>query len=69
MSNVTVHRGETARFDCKIVAQEPEPSVEWYRHVAVNGSYFDADGAPYLEQLDVLALFTFPLYKQYYEGV
>ena len=52
-SNQTVYAGGTVTFECRILS-DLQHHVQWLRHYAVNGSYYDTDnGTAYVTAITV----------------
>ncbi|CAM1296228.1 FGFR4 (predicted) [Pycnogonum litorale] len=45
LKNQTVYVGETTKFDCQFLS-DPQPSMQWLRHVKINGTYITVQGVP-----------------------
>ncbi|XP_072005371.1 fibroblast growth factor receptor 1 isoform X5 [Engystomops pustulosus] len=49
-ANKTVTVGSNAEFHCKVYS-DPQPHIQWLRHLEINGSKIGSDGLPYVEIL------------------
>ncbi|MEE6524427.1 hypothetical protein FKM82_023892, partial [Ascaphus truei] len=49
-ANKTVTVGSNAEFYCKVYS-DPQPHIQWLKHIEVNGSKIATDGFPYVEVL------------------
>ncbi|XP_075063143.1 fibroblast growth factor receptor 1 isoform X3 [Mixophyes fleayi] len=49
-ANKTVTIGSNAEFLCKVYS-DPQPHIQWLRHIEINGSKMASDGFPYVEIL------------------
>ncbi|UYV60768.1 FGFR3 [Cordylochernes scorpioides] len=49
--NTTAILGSTVTFDCKFLS-DLQPDLAWLRHTAVNGSFVDASGNPYIDKIE-----------------
>ncbi|XP_069801145.1 fibroblast growth factor receptor 1 isoform X3 [Dendropsophus ebraccatus] len=49
-ANKTVTVGSNAEFHCKVYS-DPQPHIQWLRHLEINGSKLGSDGMPYVEVL------------------
>ncbi|XP_012814429.1 fibroblast growth factor receptor 1 isoform X2 [Xenopus tropicalis] len=49
-ANTSVIVGSTAEFFCKVYS-DPQPHIQWLRHIEINGSRVASDGFPYVEIL------------------
>ncbi|XP_016098770.1 fibroblast growth factor receptor 1-A-like [Sinocyclocheilus grahami] len=51
-ANRTVVVGSDVEFECKVFS-DPQPHIQWLKHIVVNGSRFGPDGLPYVRILKV----------------
>ncbi len=51
-ANRTVVVGSDVEFECKVFS-DPQPHIQWLKHIEVNGSRFGPDGLPYVRILKV----------------
>uniref|UniRef100_A0A673J9Z3 Fibroblast growth factor receptor n=1 Tax=Sinocyclocheilus rhinocerous TaxID=307959 RepID=A0A673J9Z3_9TELE len=49
-ANRTVVVGSDVEFECKVFS-DPQPHIQWLKHIVVNGSRFGPDGLPYVRIL------------------
>ncbi|KAG8574259.1 hypothetical protein GDO81_009111 [Engystomops pustulosus] len=49
-ANKSVTVGSNAEFHCKVYS-DPQPHIQWLRHLEINGSKIGSDGLPYVEIL------------------
>ncbi|XP_032869801.1 fibroblast growth factor receptor 1-like isoform X3 [Amblyraja radiata] len=49
-ANKTVTVGSDVEFVCKVYS-DPQPHIQWLKHVTVNGSKMGPDGSPYVQVL------------------
>ncbi|XP_067269117.1 fibroblast growth factor receptor 1-A isoform X6 [Pseudorasbora parva] len=49
-ANRTVVVGSDVEFECKVFS-DPQPHIQWLKHIEVNGSRFGPDGLPYVRIL------------------
>ncbi|XP_066449495.1 fibroblast growth factor receptor 1 isoform X5 [Eleutherodactylus coqui] len=49
-ANKTVTLGGNAEFHCKVYS-DPQPHIQWLRHLEINGTKIGTDGLPYVEIL------------------
>ncbi|XP_067269035.1 fibroblast growth factor receptor 1-A-like [Pseudorasbora parva] len=49
-ANRTVVVGSDVEFECKVFS-DPQPHIQWLKHIEVNGSRFGPDGLPYIRIL------------------
>ncbi|XP_077326064.1 fibroblast growth factor receptor 1 isoform X3 [Lithobates pipiens] len=49
-ANTSVTIGSNAEFFCKVYS-DPQPHIQWLRHIEINGSRIASDGYPYVEIL------------------
>ncbi|XP_053319012.1 fibroblast growth factor receptor 1 isoform X1 [Spea bombifrons] len=49
-ANKTVTVGSNADFYCKVYS-DPQPHIQWLKHIEINGSKIASDGYPYVEVL------------------
>lgn len=51
-ANRTAVVGSDVEFECKVFS-DPQPHIQWLKHIEVNGSRVGADGLPYVRILKV----------------
>lgn len=51
-ANRTVVVGSDVEFECKVFS-DPQPHIQWLKHIEVNGSRVGPDGLPYVRVLKV----------------
>lgn len=51
-ANRTVAVGSDVEFECKVFS-DPQPHIQWLKHIEVNGSRVGPDGLPYVRVLKV----------------
>ncbi|KAM9331076.1 fibroblast growth factor receptor 1-like [Gastrophryne carolinensis] len=56
-ANKTVTVGSDVEFYCKVYS-DPQPHIQWLRHIEINGSEIDSDGYPYVEILKTAGVNT-----------
>nr|DBA23829.1 TPA: hypothetical protein GDO54_014707 [Pyxicephalus adspersus] len=56
-ANMTVTVGGSAKLYCKVYS-DPQPHIQWLRHIEVNGSKTAPDGHPYVEILKTAGVNT-----------
>ncbi|KAE8619392.1 hypothetical protein XENTR_v10009751 [Xenopus tropicalis] len=56
-ANTSVIVGSTAEFFCKVYS-DPQPHIQWLRHIEINGSRVASDGFPYVEILKTAGVNT-----------
>ncbi|KAG8441165.1 hypothetical protein GDO86_006779 [Hymenochirus boettgeri] len=56
-ANKTVTVGSNAEFYCKVYS-DPQPHIQWLRHVEINGSKMTSDGTPLVEILKTAGVNT-----------
>ncbi|XP_041440967.1 fibroblast growth factor receptor 1 L homeolog isoform X2 [Xenopus laevis] len=56
-ANTSVTVGSTAEFSCKVYS-DPQPHIQWLRHIEINGSRVASDGFPYVEILKTAGVNT-----------
>lgn len=56
-ANKTVTVGSNAEFHCKVYS-DPQPHIQWLRHLEINGSKIGSDGYPYVEILKTAGVNT-----------
>uniref|UniRef100_P22182-2 Isoform 2 of Fibroblast growth factor receptor 1 n=1 Tax=Xenopus laevis TaxID=8355 RepID=P22182-2 len=56
-ANTSVTVGTTAEFSCKVYS-DPQPHIQWLRHIEINGSRVASDGFPYVEILKTAGVNT-----------
>ncbi|XP_063787617.1 fibroblast growth factor receptor 1 isoform X3 [Pseudophryne corroboree] len=56
-ANKTVTIGSNAEFFCKVYS-DPQPHIQWLRHIEINGSKMASDGFPYVEILKTAGVNT-----------
>ncbi|KAL0186382.1 hypothetical protein M9458_018052, partial [Cirrhinus mrigala] len=49
-ANRTVVVGSDVEFECKVFS-DPQPHIQWLKHIEVNGSRVGPDGLPYVRIL------------------
>uniref|UniRef100_A0A8C1YRP1 Fibroblast growth factor receptor n=1 Tax=Cyprinus carpio TaxID=7962 RepID=A0A8C1YRP1_CYPCA len=49
-ANRTAMVGSDVEFECKVFS-DPQPHIQWLKHIVVNGSRFGPDGLPYVRIL------------------
>lgn len=54
-ANRTAVVGSDVEFECKVFS-DPQPHIQWLKHIEVNGSRVGPDGLPYVRVLKVGAL-------------
>ncbi len=55
-ANRTVVVGSDVEFECKVFS-DPQPHIQWLKHIEVNGSRVGPDGLPYVRILKVKAIY------------
>ncbi|XP_049618238.1 fibroblast growth factor receptor 1-A isoform X2 [Syngnathus scovelli] len=56
-ANRTAVVGSDVEFECKVFS-DPQPHIQWLKHIEVNGSRVGADGLPYVRILKTAGLNT-----------
>ncbi|KAG9488632.1 fibroblast growth factor receptor 1 isoform X2 [Eleutherodactylus coqui] len=56
-ANKTVTLGGNAEFHCKVYS-DPQPHIQWLRHLEINGTKIGTDGLPYVEILKTAGVNT-----------
>lgn len=56
-ANKTVTVGSDVEFVCKVYS-DPQPHIQWLKHVMVNGSRMGPDGSPYVQVLKTAGVNT-----------
>ncbi|XP_073478433.1 fibroblast growth factor receptor 1 isoform X2 [Aquarana catesbeiana] len=56
-ANTSVTIGSNAEFFCKVYS-DPQPHIQWLRHIEINGSRIASDGFPYVEILKTAGVNT-----------
>ncbi|XP_053574053.1 LOW QUALITY PROTEIN: fibroblast growth factor receptor 1 [Bombina bombina] len=56
-ANKTVTVGSNAEFYCKVYS-DPQPHIQWLRHIEINGSKMASEGFPYVEILKTAGVNT-----------
>ncbi|XP_032869804.1 fibroblast growth factor receptor 1-like isoform X6 [Amblyraja radiata] len=56
-ANKTVTVGSDVEFVCKVYS-DPQPHIQWLKHVTVNGSKMGPDGSPYVQVLKTAGVNT-----------
>lgn len=56
-ANRTVVVGSDVEFECKVFS-DPQPHIQWLKHIEVNGSKVGSDGLPYVRVLKTAGLNT-----------
>ncbi|XP_066501028.1 fibroblast growth factor receptor 1-A isoform X1 [Hoplias malabaricus] len=56
-ANRTVVVGSDVEFECKVFS-DPQPHIQWLKHIEVNGSKVGSDGNPYVRVLKTAGLNT-----------
>uniref|UniRef100_A0A7N8XRE4 Fibroblast growth factor receptor n=1 Tax=Mastacembelus armatus TaxID=205130 RepID=A0A7N8XRE4_9TELE len=56
-ANRTAVVGSDVEFECKVFS-DPQPHIQWLKHIEVNGSRFGPDGLPYVRILKTAGLNT-----------
>ncbi|KAM5170586.1 fibroblast growth factor receptor 1 isoform 1-T1 [Mantella aurantiaca] len=56
-ANTSVTIGSNAEFFCKVYS-DPQPHIQWLRHIEINGSKIASDGYPYVEILKTAGVNT-----------
>ncbi|XP_072538520.1 fibroblast growth factor receptor 1-A isoform X2 [Salminus brasiliensis] len=56
-ANRTVVVGSDVEFECKVFS-DPQPHIQWLKHIEVNGSKMGSDGLPYVRVLKTAGLNT-----------
>lgn len=51
-ANRTAVVGSDVEFECKVFS-DPQPHIQWLKHIEVNGSRLGPDGLPYVRILKV----------------
>ncbi|NP_001296329.1 fibroblast growth factor receptor 1-A isoform 3 precursor [Danio rerio] len=51
-ANRTAVVGSDVEFECKVFS-DPQPHIQWLKHIEVNGSRYGPDGLPYVRALKV----------------
>ena len=51
-ANNTAVVGSDVEFECKVFS-DPQPHIQWLKHIEVNGSRVGPDGLPYVRVLKV----------------
>lgn len=51
-ANRTAVVGSDVEFECKVFS-DPQPHIQWLKHIEVNGSKVGDDGLPYVKVLKV----------------
>lgn len=51
-ANSTAVVGSDVEFECKVFS-DPQPHIQWLKHIEVNGSRVGPDGLPYVRVLKV----------------
>lgn len=51
-ANRTAVVGTNVEFECKVFS-DPQPHIQWLKHIEVNGSRVGPDGLPYVRILKV----------------
>uniref|UniRef100_A0AAQ4QV40 Fibroblast growth factor receptor 4 n=1 Tax=Gasterosteus aculeatus aculeatus TaxID=481459 RepID=A0AAQ4QV40_GASAC len=51
-ANITAVVGSDVQFLCKVYS-DAQPHIQWLKHIAVNGSLYGSDGAPFVRVLKV----------------
>lgn len=51
-ANRTAVVGSDVEFECKVFS-DPQPHIQWLKHIEVNGSRVGPDGLPYVRVLKV----------------
>lgn len=51
-ANRTAVVGSDVEFECKVFS-DPQPHIQWLKHIEVNGSKVGEDGLPYVKVLKV----------------
>lgn len=51
-ANRTAVVGSDVEFECKVFS-DPQPHIQWLKHIEVNGSRTGPDGLPYVRVLKV----------------
>lgn len=54
-ANRTAVVGSDVEFVCKVFS-DPQPHIQWLKHIRVNGSQLGPDGLPYVRVLKVIFL-------------
>ncbi|XP_034068461.1 fibroblast growth factor receptor 4-like [Gymnodraco acuticeps] len=49
--------GSDVEFECKVFS-DPQPHIQWLKHIEVNGNRVDSDGVPYVRVLKIAGLNT-----------
>lgn len=52
-ANKTVALGSNVEFMCKVYS-DPQPHIQWLKHIEVNGSKIGPDNLPYVQILKVI---------------
>lgn len=58
-ANRTAVVGSDVEFECKVFS-DPQPHIQWLKHIEVNGSRLGPDGLPYVRILKVGGAFWRP---------
>ncbi|XP_033934274.1 fibroblast growth factor receptor 1-like [Pseudochaenichthys georgianus] len=56
-ANCTAVVGSVVEFECKVFS-DPQPQIQWLKHIEVNGSRVGSDGLPYVRVLKTAGLNT-----------
>ncbi|XP_018417451.1 PREDICTED: fibroblast growth factor receptor 1 isoform X4 [Nanorana parkeri] len=56
-ANTSVTVGNNAEFFCKVYS-DPQPHIQWLRHIEINGSKIASDGYPFVEILKTAGVNT-----------
>uniref|UniRef100_A0A8C1YRK7 Fibroblast growth factor receptor n=1 Tax=Cyprinus carpio TaxID=7962 RepID=A0A8C1YRK7_CYPCA len=56
-ANRTAMVGSDVEFECKVFS-DPQPHIQWLKHIVVNGSRFGPDGLPYVRILKTAGVNT-----------
>lgn len=51
-ANRTAVVGSDVEFVCKVFS-DPQPHIQWLKHIEINGSRYGPDGLPYVRVLKV----------------
>lgn len=57
-ANRSVVVGSDVEFHCKVFS-DPQPHIQWLKHIEVNGSGVGPDGLPHVKILKVFSLFIY----------
>lgn len=55
-ANKTVSLGSNVEFVCKVYS-DPQPHIQWLKHIEINGSRIGPSSLPYVQVLKVKGLF------------